>query len=172
MTQTLYISIAMAIGIGTALQTVMLSSVGRSRGPVEAAWISLLATICGVSLVFGIKVVRGDDVGLPEPFNRILVFVAIALVAAVALVLSLRGLDSYLALTGLYGLVYLISAGFLAPKIGIALFASAVTAGTLLGSVAADHVGLFGVDIHRLSLFRILGVFCLLLGVLLVRSGR
>jgi uncharacterized membrane protein YdcZ (DUF606 family) len=172
MTQALYILTAVAIGLGAAVQVSMVASLGRLRGPVEATWISLLATVAGVALVFAVRSLRSDPPGLPSPFDSALLFAAIAAGAGFAMIVSLRGLETYLALTGLFGFAYLMSAGYLAPRIGIALFASAVTAGTLFGSVLLDHVGAFGGEVQRINLLRVIGVLALFAGVLLVRGAR
>jgi len=172
MTQLLYILLALAIGLGSALQVSLVASVGRLRGPIEATWISLLATLAGVTLIFALRSLRHQAPELAAPFNGVAVFAAIGLAAGLALAVSLQGLPSYLAVTGLFGFSYLVAAAFLAPRIGIALFVSAVTAGTLLGSVALDHLGAFGAEAHRVSLLRLVGVAALFLGVVLVRSGR
>ncbi len=73
----------------------------------------------------------------------------------------------YLAMTGAS-----FGAGWLAPKIGIALFSATVTVGTLAGSVLLDHYGAFGADVQRATLVRVVGLMALFLGVVLVRSGR
>ncbi len=172
MAQLLYLAVALLIGLGSAVQVGMLANIGRLRGPMEATWISLLATLGGVGLIFAIRSLRADRPELPSPFDNLFVFGAIGIGAGIALGVSLRGLSPYLAITGLFGFSYLMAAGILVPRIGIALFVSAVTAGTLLGSVALDHVGAFGADVHRLSFLKLLGVMVLFAGVALVRSGR
>src|SRR5262245_31982133 len=65
MTQVLYIGLALAVGLGSAFQAAMITSMGRTRGPTEAAWISLLATLCGLALIFGVRVLRDDPPSLP-----------------------------------------------------------------------------------------------------------
>jgi uncharacterized membrane protein YdcZ (DUF606 family) len=171
-TQALYLLMAISIGFGSALQTGMVASIARARGPMEAAWVSLLASLCGLALVFGIRALRHHPPELPPPFENALIFVAILFAALVALTLSIRGVSPYLAVAGVFGFAYLFSAAFLAPRIGIALFASAVTAGTLFGSVGLDHIGAFGADIQRLSFLRVVGLAALIGGVLLVRTSR
>lgn len=167
-----YIMLALLIGFGSAVQVGMIASLARSRGPTEAAWISILASVAVLALVFGLRAVRGDPPSLPSPFNALVTFTIVAGLSGVALAVSLRGLNPVLAVTGVFGFAYLLAAAFLAPRIGIALFASAVTAGTLAGSVLLDHVGAFGADIQRASLVRLAGLFALILGVVLVRTGR
>lgn len=172
MTQALYILLAIGVGFGAAFQTGMIASLGRSKGPTEATWISLLATFGAIALAFALASLRNNPPALPSPFNNVIVFAVVGSMAAVALFVSLRGLSPILGLTGLFGFAYLMSAGFLAPRVGIALFASAVTAGTLIGSVALDHVGAFGADVQRVGVVRAAGLAALILGVVLVRTGR
>lgn len=169
MTQALYIFLAIAIGVGSAFQTGMVASLGRARGPTEAAWISLLASVVGLAIVLGARAMRGNGPSLPSPMNAVLFYACVIIVAGAALIISLRGLDFYLGVTGLFGVAYIASAAFLAPRIGIALFASAITAGTLFSSIGLDHIGAFGADIRAINLVRVLGVALLFLGVVLVR---
>jgi uncharacterized membrane protein YdcZ (DUF606 family) len=172
MTQILYVLAALFIGAGSALQIALIGSLGRLRGPTEAAWISALGTFGGMALVFGVQALRHDPPNLPSPFNTVATYAAAALVATACLVICLRGLDPYLAITGLFGFTYLLGAGYLAPRIGVALFASAITVGTLGGSVGLDHIGAFGGIVQRISFVRIAGLAFLMLGVVMVRSGR
>lgn len=172
MTQASYLLLAIAIGFGSAVQTGLIGSLARSRGPAEAAWISLLATLCGLAVIFSVRAFAGNPVSLSAPLNSAIPFVAIALLGATAMVISMRGLGPHYAITGLFGFAYLVAAGFLAPRLGIALFASAVTAGTLIGSVGLDHVGAFGLDTQRVSVVKLMGLFALIAGVVLVRLGR
>lgn len=172
MTQALYLAMGFTVGIGAALQAAMLGSMGRSRGPMEAAFISLLATMSGLAFVFTIRNFRDDPPALPSPLNGMLVFVPVFFVAGFALLVSIRGLDVYLAITGLFGFAYLVVAGFLAPRLGIALFGALYMTGTLVGSVGLDHIGAFGAEAHRINVMRGFGLVALLVGVVLVRFSR
>ena len=172
MTVLLLTLAALLIGLGAAVQLGMVSNIGRLRGPTEAAWINVLATFFGMALVFGVQALRGHPPNLPSPFDNPYVFAGVAAAAAFALSVSMSGLAPYLAIAGVFGFSYLMGAGYLAPRIGIALFASAVTAGTLVGSVALDHYGAFGGEVHRISAMRVSGLVLLVLGVVLVRSSR
>ncbi|HEX5368967.1 MAG TPA: DMT family transporter, partial [Dehalococcoidia bacterium] len=136
------------------------------------AWINALGALCGIVLLFGLQAIRHHSPNLPAPFNTLVTFIVAAAVAATSLVLCARGLDPYLAVTGFFGFAYVVGASFLAPRVGVALFASAVTVGTLTASVGLDHVGAFGGVVQRISVYRVLGLMFLMLGVVMVRSGR
>jgi len=170
MTQAIYIGAALLIGFGSAVQVGMIGSLGRQRGTFEATLISMLASVLGLAAFLVIRALRSEPPQLPSPMNEPLVYVVLGGVATVALVVSMRGLQPYLSAAGLFGFLYVVSAAFLAPRIGIALYVSAVTAGTLIGSVALDHLGAFGAEMQRVTLVRGLGLLALILGVVLVRG--
>jgi uncharacterized membrane protein YdcZ (DUF606 family) len=172
MTELLYVLLAAAIGVGASLQVAMVASVGRDRGAYEGAWVNMLGAIMLLCAAFVVRAWRSEPPSLPAPLDGPLVFGIAAAIFAAALALSLRGLNPALGVAGFFGFAYLVSAGFLAPRIGIALFASAVTAGTLTSSVVLDHVGAFGTDVQRLGATRLLGVIALLVGVVLVRTHK
>jgi transporter family-2 protein len=125
-----------------------------------------------MALVFLIGSMRSDPPNLPSPFNQPATYIAAAIVAGVALVVCMKGLDPYLAIAGIFGFTYLYGAAYLGPRVGVALFAGAVTAGTLVGSVGLDHIGAFGGEVYRVNALRVLGLVALLAGVVLVRSSR
>ena len=172
MTQALYLLLAIAIGTGSAVQTGMVGSLARARGPTEAAWISILASLFGLAVVLTLRALRGNTPSLPAPMTSVPFFAAVSLLVLVGLAVALRGVDWYLGITGLFGIAYVVSAAFLAPRIGIALFASAITAGTLFGAIALDQIGAFGADPRPVSIVRLIGVLLLFVGVIVVRAGR
>ena len=172
MTQLLYIVASLIIGAGSGLQVALLGSIGRVRGASEAALINTMGAFMGIALLLCWQILRHNAPNLPSPFNSLAPFL-IGIAAAVAtLAVCTQGLDPYLAFTGFLGFSYVIGASFLAPRVGVALFASAVTVGTLTASVGLDHVGAFGGVVQRISVFRVVGLMFLALGVVMVRSGR
>ena len=73
-------------------------------------------------------------------------------------------------LGGVVGVFYIVVAIVVAPKIGPAVLFSLVVAGQLINSVVIDHFGLFGYDVHPVSVPRVLGVAMLIGGVVLIRA--
>jgi transporter family-2 protein len=67
---------------------------------------------------------------------------------------------------------FLLSASFLAPRIGIGLFLAAFVAGQIGGGVLLDHLGAFGTTVRPADARRLLGIGALLAGVALVRGVR
>ncbi|MGE0226953.1 MAG: DMT family transporter [Dehalococcoidia bacterium] len=173
MTQAFPLALALVIGGGAAVQTAMLGALGRQRGPTEAGWQSILATVVGVAVILAIRDLRGDAPALPSPLDRAAVQLGVAALAAVALVFTVRGLEPYYLIVGFFGLAFIVGAAALTPKLGIALFLSATIAGQLVGALVLDQIGAFGNPVHTLNVTRAAGVAALLVGVVLVRgTGR
>jgi transporter family-2 protein len=74
-------------------------------------------------------------------------------------------------LGGVIGAVFVTVAATFASRIGFSLFSAVVIAGQLLTSVALDHFGLLGAERHPVSLFRLVGVVLLVVGIALIRKG-
>jgi transporter family-2 protein len=169
MTSTLYLSVAILVGVGAATQSALLAALGRDKGPYEGTWINMLAAIGGLSLIVVARGITGRSPALPAPFSHAAAFAVVVVLAGIALAISVRGLDPVYAITGLFAIAYLLGIGFGAPKIGIALFVAGVTLGQLGGALAFDHIGAFGLDVHRASIARIAGLGVVLAGALIVR---
>jgi hypothetical protein len=68
--QSLYLARAVGIGMGFAIQVSRVAAMGRLRGPMEATWASLLATVAGVAAVILISTLNNNDLALPSPFDK------------------------------------------------------------------------------------------------------
>jgi bacterial/archaeal transporter family-2 protein len=168
----LWITVVVLLGSTQALQVALLGAMNRERGPAEAAYVSILGTITGLSLALAIRGLLGSRPTLPPPFDQPATTGAIAVAGGVLLVLALRGLPAAYAVTGLFAVPYLLAASYLAPKIGVGLFVAALIAGQLGGGVLLDHLGAFGAAARPIDAIRMLGVAALLAGVVLVRGFR
>lgn len=71
---------------------------------------------------------------------------------------------------GLLGAFFVAVAVILVPKLGATTMLAVVLAGQLLASLIYDHFGLLGFPIHPISAGRLIGVFLLGAGVLLIRN--
>jgi bacterial/archaeal transporter family-2 protein len=171
MAQAIPLVIAVVIGAGAAVQTAMLAAVGRERGATEAGWQSILATLCGIAAILAFRAFRGDPPLLPAPLDRAAIHLVVAVLAGGGLILTARGLDPYYIGIGFFGLAFIVAAAALTPRLGVALFVSAVIAGQLLGALTLDQLGAFGGEVRRIDGLRVAGVALLLLGVGLVRGG-
>ncbi len=71
---------------------------------------------------------------------------------------------------GLMGAFYVASVIILVPKIGAALTFGLIVTGQLGLSLLLDHFGLLGLPVHAINWQRILGIMCIIGGVLLIRN--
>ena len=69
---------------------------------------------------------------------------------------------------GLCGLIYVLSAVALAPKLGVTTFMAAVVAGQVVIALALDHYGLFGLAERAITWPRVLAAMLIVSGVLLL----
>ena len=72
-------------------------------------------------------------------------------------------------MAGLLGAFYVTTMILLVPKLGMTLAFSAVIAGQMIASMVMDHYGFLGIPVHPVSPLRVLGVVCIVVGVILVR---
>jgi transporter family-2 protein len=80
-----------------------------------------------------------------------------------------KALPWYAWVGGLYGAIFVVSAAWAVPRLGVALTITLMVAGQLLISLMLDHFGAFGVPVQPLNLGRIAGVALVIAGVLMVR---
>ena len=71
---------------------------------------------------------------------------------------------------GAFGVIYIVIAILLIPRLGAATTLALIVTGQLLASLAFDHFGLFGLPQQPADLMRVLGALMLLGGVILIRS--
>jgi uncharacterized membrane protein YdcZ (DUF606 family) len=160
------------LGVTQSLQVVLLGAMNRSRGPMEAAYISILGTVTGMSFAIALRAWDGVRPALPAPLDEPIATGAIGLASGFLLLLAMHGLPLGFALTGLLPVPYLLAASYLAPRIGVALFVAALIAGQLGGGVIFDHFGALGAAARPVDAVRLLGVVALFAGVVLVRGFR
>lgn len=72
-------------------------------------------------------------------------------------------------IAGILGAFYVSSVIIVAPKLGVALTFGLVVAGQLGISLLIDHYGLLGIPVHAINWQRVVGVFLIVTGVLLIR---
>lgn len=140
--------LVVAAGVSVALQQVLNANLRAQLGsPWWAAFISYL-------------------VGM-------LVMLAVALASSGPRVsASFAGDASWLSWTGgLFGAIFVGTAVLMVPSLGAATVLSLIVVGQMLGSLAFDHFGILGLPHHPVSLARLAGAACLILGVILVRKA-
>ncbi len=141
-----YTAIALSIGVGFSVQTTINAALARGIGsPVIAALISFGV---GFAALVGLSAVSGQF----QTWN------------------GMRGIPIWMWLTGgLIGASIVFCSLFLVPRIGVAALAAFVIAGQLTAAAVLDHYGLFGMPVHEINLWRIVGIVMLFAGAMLVR---
>jgi transporter family-2 protein len=167
-----WIAIVVLLGVTQSLQVGLLGAMNRVRGPAEAAYVSILGTLAGLSAALTVRSLLGSRPALPEPFDQAVTTGVVAFASGTLLLLALQGLPGAYVITGLFAVPYLLAASYLAPKIGVGLFLAALITGQLGGGVVLDHLGAFGAAVRPVDPIRMLGVAALLVGVVLVRGFR
>ncbi|PWC53177.1 DMT family transporter [Azospirillum sp. TSO22-1] len=117
------------------------------------------------------------DLGSPWWAGFISYFVGMLAMLAVALTApgpriseSLAGSTSWLSWTGgLFGALFIGTAILMIPRLGTATVLALIVVGQMLGSLAFDHFGLFGLTQQLVSPARLAGAASLILGVVLIR---
>lgn len=71
---------------------------------------------------------------------------------------------------GLIGVFYITTTILAAPKTGAATLVALVVTGQLIAAIALDHIGFASFPQHSMSVGRLIGVGCLILGVILVKK--
>ena len=84
---------------------------------------------------------------------------------------AMKALPWWVWIGGLYGAIFVVSAAWAVPRLGVAMTVILMVAGQILISVLLDHFGALGVPKQPLNLTRLLGVLLVFGGVLLVRRG-
>jgi len=99
-------------------------------------------------------------------FGGCLIFI-IALMFSSATLPTIKKITSmpwYLYTGGLIGSIFILGALFALPKIGSTAFFGLVVLGQLLMTALVDHYGLLGMPVHKIDIYRVLGVLLLLMG--------
>lgn len=115
-----------------------------------------------------------------SPLNAALVSFAVGTIALIVVCASLRARPDlaaaasapwYAWMGGIYGAVFVASAAFATPRIGVAPTLTLLIAGQAVAALAIDHWGAFGVLRHPINGLRLAGMALVVAGVVLVRRG-
>lgn len=140
-----YFIFAFLVGVATSVQSGVNSSLRQLVAhPIQAALIS-----------FGSGFV-------------VLTAVSLVLRAPVPAWETLRDISWWKWTGGLLGAIYVTTVIITVPRIGAGNLLSLSVAGQLLAAVILDHYGLLGFKEHGLTLWRLMGVLLIVLGVVLV----
>ncbi|UAK26081.1 DMT family transporter [Sphingomonas nostoxanthinifaciens] len=69
---------------------------------------------------------------------------------------------------GVFGLAFVLGTVFASPKLGAGVFVALVVTASTVASLALDHFGLMGFDVHRVGWGRLAGALLMAVGVSLI----
>ena len=148
--------------------------------PLGAAlWVYLFALGAGVSFVFQQAVNANLRAELGSPWWAGFISYLGGTLAMLAMLIAMR--EPWLSLGtiqrsqlmswtgGIFGAIFIGSAILLVPRLGAATLIALLVTGQLLGALAFDHFGLFGIPVHEISALRLAGAALLIAGAVLIR---
>ena len=71
---------------------------------------------------------------------------------------------------GLFGALFIATVILALPRLGAATVMALIVVGQMVGALSFDHFGLLGTPEHPITMVRLLGAGCLILGVILIRA--
>ena len=144
----LYILLVLLAGMGSPVQAGMNAKLNDVMGGPAAA--TLANFLIGVVPLLAFLLVRG--LTLPS-----------AMVAAQA--------PWWTWLGGLIGVYFVVVTLLSANQLGAALLIVLLVAGQVMSSLAVDHFGLFGYEVHEINAWRLVGAALVVGGVVLIQQN-
>ncbi|AIZ32107.1 DMT family transporter [Pseudomonas sp. K1(2024)] len=152
MTTPLSMSTAMLVGAAIAAGAVVPFQAAANAALGRAVGHPLWATV--VSLIISLIAIAPVLLALRAPAPQLGAATSLPLWAWVG---------------GIAGVIYITAALLLSPRMGTTSFMACVIGGQLLTSLIIDHFGLMGMPTKQVTLYRILGVAMIFIGVLLIQ---
>ena len=142
----IWVVVSVIAGIGVATQALINTRLGGAAGnPFVAAMISFAVGFTSLAIVLTL---RTTESGRWE---------------------GLRAAPWWAYVGGMLGAFFIVATIYGVPRVGAALWLSAAVLGQVTFSLVADHFGFFGVNVHPVTLPRLLGIVLVVVGVVLVR---
>ncbi|BCJ90915.1 hypothetical protein IZ6_16500 [Terrihabitans soli] len=146
MMKLVYTAIALAIGMGFAVQTSINANLAKGLGS------SLVAALTSFGVGFAMLSVLALVTGQLQAVS------------------GFKHLPAWVWFSGgILGAFIVFFSLFLVPRIGVAALAAFIIAGQLTAAALIDHFGFLGVPVHELHVWRVVGLVLLFAGALLVR---
>jgi transporter family-2 protein len=139
-----FIILAIFAGFSNAFQAPVNAALGRFVGVVESSCISF-------------------SVGA-------LALLVVSLVAGKGSLLKIAGAPPHLWIGGFLGAFFVTVALFVVPKIGAAVMIASVITGQMAAALIIDQFGVLGIPKNPVDLYRIGGLACLAVGIILLRK--
>ncbi len=157
-------------GLAAATQVLVSGAMGEERGVPEALLVSVTVTYGSVVVFMLGRFALVGDLNLNTPVRPLLYLLPLVIIALLAFLGLMRGLEWYYFLGGLAGALIVWTVAFAGPRIGIATTSAALIAGQMLGAILFDHLALIGQAKDPIDAVKILGAALVIGGVVLVRG--
>ena len=149
MNNILYVVAALAVGISISLQPATNSYMARALGsPVLATSISM-----SITFIFALTFLLTAGKGAGD-------------------LTQIKTLPWWVIIGGIGGFVFVLGGVYVAPIVGVALFFVCVVAGQLLGATLIDQFGLFGTPLKPINTIKLIGLFMVLAGAIVVQNSN
>ena len=141
------LSVALVTGAAIAVQALANTRLRVALG--TPVWAAVAQFVVGLVLLLGVAVVTRQ----PAPMMA-----------------GLARMPLWGWLGGAVGALFIVVSIVLTPRLGTSVTLATITVGQMIAALVLDHYGWLGSPVIRLSLPRVLGAACLLLGIVLMRS--
>ena len=166
----LILLVAFGAGLAVATQILVNGAMGEERGVSEALLVSVTVTYGSVIVFMLFRFALLGELNLDTPGQPLLYLLPLALIALLAFLGLMRGLEWYYFLGGLTGALIVWAVTFAGPRIGIATASAALIAGQMTGAILFDHLALIGQAKDPVDALKIVGALLIVSGVILVRG--
>ncbi len=166
----LILLLVFAAGLAAATQVLVNGAMGEERGVPEALMVSVTVTYGSVAVFMLGRFALVGDLNLNTPVRPLLYLLPLAIIALLAFLGIMRGLEWYYFLGGLAGALIVWTVAFAGPRVGIATTSAALIAGQMLGAILFDHLALIGQAKDPIDALKIVGALFIVGGVVLVRG--
>lgn len=168
--KSLAVVLAIIGGIAVATQPLLNGALGRSRGVLEAVFVSISVSYLAIVLALALKAARGAPLGLPFATWPWLVLWLAAVLAALTLALVAHDVAIWYFAAGLLGLIVLFAGTVATPVLGAGATVALLTAGQVGAGIVWDQIGVLGLPEIPITPQRLVGLGLVVLGVLLIRG--
>jgi thiamine biosynthesis protein ThiS len=168
--EAFFFLLAFGAGVAGATQILVKGAMGEERGVPEAMMVSVTVTY-GAVLVFMLsRWALLGELNLNTPGRPLLYLLPLAVIALLAFLGIMRGLEWYYFLGGLAGAFIVWTVAFTGPRIGLAATGAVFIAGQMVAAIVWDHMGLLAQAKDPIDALKVVGVLLIVGGVVLVRG--
>ena len=166
----LLLLLAFGAGLAAATQILVNGALGEERGVPEALIVSATVTWGSAVLFMLVRFVLMGELNLDTHVRPLLYLLPLTLIALLAFLGLMGGLQWYYFLGGLAGALIVWTVAFTGPRVGIATTSAAVIAGQMVGAILMDHLGLLNQAKDPIDALKVAGALLIVGGVVLVRG--